>query len=110
MAETTAASVPAPPERSLKRRLVRIIVWLVIVAAIGGVSISQQLVTTAVNMGYALVLVILIFGWTGGKLLVSSSYVDAKVKAKDMKDSRGKNKRTDEDDTGEDLSTNGDGE
>jgi uncharacterized membrane protein YbhN (UPF0104 family) len=37
MAETTAASVPAPPERSLKRRVVRIIVWLVIVAAIGGV-------------------------------------------------------------------------
>jgi uncharacterized membrane protein YbhN (UPF0104 family) len=37
MAETTAGSVPAPPERSLKRRVVRIIVWLVIVAAIGGV-------------------------------------------------------------------------
>ena len=34
--------------------------------------------------------VVLIFGWTGGKLLVSSSYTDAKVKAKEMKDSRGK--------------------
>ena len=53
-------------------------------------SLSQQLVTTAVNMGYALVLVILIFGWTGGKLLVSQSYTDAKVKAKEMKHSRGK--------------------
>ena len=53
-------------------------------------SLSQQLVTTAVNMGYALVLVVLIFGWTGGKLLVSTSYTDAKVKAKEMKDSRGK--------------------
>jgi hypothetical protein len=41
-------------------------------------------------MGYALVLVILIFGWTGGKLLVSQSYTDAKVKAKEMKHSRGK--------------------
>jgi len=53
-------------------------------------SLSQQLVTTAVNMGYALLLVVLIFGWTGGKLLVSSSYSDAKVKAKEMKESRGK--------------------
>ncbi len=53
-------------------------------------SLSQQLVTTAVNMGYALLLVVLIFGWTGGKLLVSSSYADAKVKAKEMKDSKGK--------------------
>ena len=64
-------------------------------------------------MGYALLLVVLIFGWTGGKLLVSQSYVDAKVKAKDMKDSRGKNKGTDEDEneaTGEDQSARDDGE
>ena len=53
-------------------------------------SLSQQLVTTAVNLGYALVLVVLIFGWTGGKLLVSQSYADAKVKAMEMKSSRGK--------------------
>lgn len=53
-------------------------------------SLSQQLVTTAVNLGYALVLVVLIFGWTGGKLLVSQSYADAKVKAKEMKDARAK--------------------
>jgi uncharacterized membrane protein YbhN (UPF0104 family) len=53
-------------------------------------SLSQQLVTTAVNAGYALLLVVLIFGWTGGKLLVSQSYADAKVKAKEMKSSRGK--------------------
>ncbi len=53
-------------------------------------SLSQQLVTTAVNLGYALLLVILVFGWTGGKLLVSQSYADAKVKAKDVKDSKGK--------------------
>ena len=55
-------------------------------------SLSQQLITTVVNLGYALVLVILIFGWTGGKLLVSTSYADAKVKAKEMKDSKGKDK------------------
>jgi uncharacterized membrane protein YbhN (UPF0104 family) len=55
-------------------------------------SLSQQLVTTAVNLGYALILVILIFGWTGGKLLVSQSYADAKVKAKEMKNSKGKSK------------------
>jgi uncharacterized membrane protein YbhN (UPF0104 family) len=54
-------------------------------------SLSQQLVTTAVNIGYALVLVIVIFGWTGGKLLVSSSYTDAKVKASEMRASRKKN-------------------
>jgi uncharacterized membrane protein YbhN (UPF0104 family) len=53
-------------------------------------SLSQQLVTTAVNLGYALLLVVLIFGWTGGKLLVSASYADAKVKAKEMKNSKGK--------------------
>ena len=53
-------------------------------------SLSQQLVTTAVNLGYALVLVVLIFGWTGGKVLVSQSYADAKVKAKEMKGSKGK--------------------
>jgi uncharacterized membrane protein YbhN (UPF0104 family) len=53
-------------------------------------SLSQQLVTTVVNLGYAFVLVVLIFGWTGGKLLVSQSYADAKVKAREMKDSRRK--------------------
>ena len=41
-------------------------------------------------MGYALLLVVLIFGWTGGKLLVTQSYGGAKVKAKEMKSSRGK--------------------
>jgi uncharacterized membrane protein YbhN (UPF0104 family) len=55
-------------------------------------SLSQQLVTTVVNLGFALVLVVLVFGWTGGKLLVGSSYNEAKVKASEMKASRGKNK------------------
>ena len=51
-------------------------------------SLSQQLVTTAVNLVYALALVVLIFGWTGGKLLVSTSYSDAKVKVAEQQESR----------------------
>ncbi len=51
-------------------------------------SITQQLVTTAVNVGFALVLVVWVFGWTGGKLLVGSSYVGAKEKATEMKEDR----------------------
>ena len=43
-------------------------------------SLSQQLVTSATNVVYALVLVLLIFGWTGGKALVSTSYSGAKEK------------------------------
>ena len=43
-------------------------------------SLSQQLVTSATNVLYALVLVLLIFGWTGGKALVATSYSGAKEK------------------------------
>jgi uncharacterized membrane protein YbhN (UPF0104 family) len=41
-------------------------------------STAQQLVTTAWNVLFAIVLVVIVFGWTGGKLLVSSSYAGAK--------------------------------
>jgi uncharacterized membrane protein YbhN (UPF0104 family) len=51
-------------------------------------SISQQLVTTAWNVIFALILVSWVFGWTGGKELVRSSYDDAKVKTREMKDRR----------------------
>jgi hypothetical protein len=51
-------------------------------------SLTQQLVTTAVNIVFALVLVVLVFGWTGGRLLVATSYADAKVKATEMRASR----------------------
>jgi uncharacterized membrane protein YbhN (UPF0104 family) len=71
-------------------------------------SLTQQLVTTAVNIGYALVLVVLIFGWTGGKLLVSSSYADAKVKAAEMRASRSKNKKGAEDEAGGEDESAGD--
>ena len=53
-------------------------------------SISQQLITTAFNVVFAIVLVCVVFGWSGGKLLVSASYKDAKVKAAEMKESRKK--------------------
>jgi uncharacterized membrane protein YbhN (UPF0104 family) len=53
-------------------------------------SIGQQLVTTAFNVTFAVVLVCIVFGWSGGSKLVKDSYADAKVKASEMKSSRGK--------------------
>jgi len=55
-------------------------------------STTQQLVTTAWNQIVALVLVVLIFGWTGGKQLVTTSYTDAKEQAADMKEQRAEKK------------------
>jgi uncharacterized membrane protein YbhN (UPF0104 family) len=52
-------------------------------------SISQQLITTAFNVGFAIVLVCVVFGWSGGSKLVKESYSDAKVKAEEMKAQRG---------------------
>jgi uncharacterized membrane protein YbhN (UPF0104 family) len=52
-------------------------------------STAQQLVTTAFNIGFAIALVCWVFGWTGGKALVRQSYDDAKVKAAEMKETRG---------------------
>ena len=60
-------------------------------------SISQQLITTAFNVGFALVLVCVVFGWSGGSRLVKDSYVDAKVKAGEMKEQRGQMLGGDED-------------
>ena len=51
-------------------------------------STAQQLVTTAWNVLFALVLVVLVFGWTGGKLLVTQSYADAKDKVAEQKAQR----------------------
>jgi hypothetical protein len=53
-------------------------------------SIGQQLITTAFNVAFAIVLVCIVFGWSGGSKLVRDSYADAKVKAGEMKASRGK--------------------
>jgi uncharacterized membrane protein YbhN (UPF0104 family) len=51
-------------------------------------STAQQLITTAWNVLVALVSVILVFGWTGGKQLVGQSYDDAKVKVAEQKAQR----------------------
>jgi uncharacterized membrane protein YbhN (UPF0104 family) len=51
-------------------------------------STAQQLITTAWNIVLAIVLVVSVFGWTGGKLLVSESYTDAKVKVAEQKAQR----------------------
>jgi uncharacterized membrane protein YbhN (UPF0104 family) len=51
-------------------------------------SISQQVVTSAWNVVFAVALVSWVFGWTGGRALVESSYADAKVKSREMKDKR----------------------
>jgi uncharacterized membrane protein YbhN (UPF0104 family) len=47
-------------------------------------SLGQQLVTTAFNVGFAILLVCLVFGWEGGSKLVKDSYADAKVKKEEM--------------------------
>jgi uncharacterized membrane protein YbhN (UPF0104 family) len=51
-------------------------------------STAQQLITTAWNVIFATALVLIVFGWTGGKQLVGSSYVDAKTRTADMKEAR----------------------
>jgi len=55
-------------------------------------SIGQQLVISAWNVVFAVILVSWVFGWSGGKALVESSYEDAKVKSREMKDKRKKRK------------------
>jgi len=52
-------------------------------------SVAQQLVTTAFNVVFAVVLICVVFGWSGGSKLVRESYEDAKVKAAEVKSSRG---------------------
>ena len=51
-------------------------------------STAQQLIMTAWNILSALVLVVWVFGWTGGKLLIGQSYADAKVKVAEQKEQR----------------------
>jgi uncharacterized membrane protein YbhN (UPF0104 family) len=47
-------------------------------------SLGQQLVTTAFNVGFAILLICVVFGWEGGSKLVRDSYADAKVKKEEM--------------------------
>jgi uncharacterized membrane protein YbhN (UPF0104 family) len=55
-------------------------------------SVAQQLVTTAWNILFAILLVVWVFGWAGGKSLVQSSYTDAKEKAAEQKAARAERK------------------
>ena len=47
-------------------------------------SLGQQLITTAFNVGFAILVVCIVFGWQGGSKLVKDSYADAKVKKDEM--------------------------
>lgn len=51
-------------------------------------SIGQQLVISSWDVIFAIILVSWVFGWSGGKQLVRSSYEDAKVKSQELKASR----------------------
>jgi uncharacterized membrane protein YbhN (UPF0104 family) len=51
-------------------------------------STGQQLITTAFNTVFAIVLVCHVFGWHGGSELVKDSYDEAKVKKEEMSEDR----------------------
>ena len=55
-------------------------------------SVAQQLVTTAWNIIFAIVVLVWAFGWSGGRQLVGESYKGAKEKAADQKAARGAKK------------------
>ena len=97
--------IPAPERRSaLIEAALRVVARLGITQATNALALStccdvpqsvtvdystaQQLITTAWNILFALVLVVLIFGWTGGKSLVLQSYEGAKEKAAEQKEQR----------------------
>jgi uncharacterized membrane protein YbhN (UPF0104 family) len=51
-------------------------------------SVAQQLVGTAWNILYALILMIWAWGWSGGRQLVSASYADAKRRQAEEQEKR----------------------
>jgi uncharacterized membrane protein YbhN (UPF0104 family) len=55
-------------------------------------SLGQQLVTTTYNQILAIVLLVWAFGWSGGKLLVRSSYSQAREKVEEQKAARSEKK------------------
>jgi uncharacterized membrane protein YbhN (UPF0104 family) len=57
-------------------------------------SLGQQLITTAFNVGFAILLICVVFGWQGGSKLVKDSYSDAKVKKEEMSEGRREKKET----------------
>ena len=60
-------------------------------------SVAQQLVTTAWNILFGIVLMAWAFGWSGGKLLVTKSYADAKAKQAEQSAAREAKKQAKED-------------
>ena len=56
-------------------------------------SLGQQLITTAFNVGFAILLICVVFGWQGGSTLVKDSYSDAKVKKEEMSEGRHEKKQ-----------------
>jgi uncharacterized membrane protein YbhN (UPF0104 family) len=55
-------------------------------------STAQQLITTAWNVLFALLLVVSVFGWKGGKQLVTQSYTGAKEKVAEQKEQHAEKK------------------
>lgn len=53
-------------------------------------SIGQQLIISAWDVLFAVILVSWVFGWSGGKALVESSYADAKLKTRELQEQRKK--------------------
>ena len=51
-------------------------------------STGQQLVTTAFNTGFAILVICIVFGWSGGTQLVKESYGEAKEKKDEMSEQR----------------------
>ncbi len=57
-------------------------------------SVSQQLITSAWDVVFAVVLVSWVFGWSGGRQLVRSSYGEAKERSRDFTAERRARRRT----------------
>ena len=55
-------------------------------------SLGQQLITTTWNQIFAIVMLVWAFGWTGGKLLVRTSYDQAREKVEEQKEARAEKK------------------
>jgi uncharacterized membrane protein YbhN (UPF0104 family) len=55
-------------------------------------SVAQQLVTTAWNIIFGIVMLVWAFGWSGGRKLVEDSYEGAKEKAAEQKTARAERK------------------
>jgi len=51
-------------------------------------SVAQQLIVSAWDVVFAIVLLAWVFGWSGGRELVRQSYADAQVKERELKQKR----------------------